>query len=285
MTEKYPKITVITPSYNQASFISQTIESVISQEYSNLEYIVLDAESNDGSQEIIERYSASISYYKSEKDSGPAEALNKGFKISTGDIICWLNSDDYFEKNTLKIVAHYFLSENINFLYGDCVHFKNRLLRKSWIVKPGELDSDKITYFDPIQQPSAFWSRKVLNEVGFLNEAYQFVFDWDYFIRISKLFEFRYVPLKFSYYRFHEKHKTSTGGIKRSEEILKIVNTYSTHHWKDVYLKVYPYAQELLCLKAKWRSLFVTIFLVKHPRFILNVCKFSELSLASKMLC
>ena len=133
MTKKDLKITVITPSYNQASFIEQTIRSVISQEYSNLEYIIFDAESNDGTQNIIEKYSDFISYYRSEKDSGPAEALNKGFNISSGDIICWLNSDDYFEKNTLKTVSALFSCRETDFLYGDCVHFKNRLLKKKLV--------------------------------------------------------------------------------------------------------------------------------------------------------
>ena len=91
--------------------------------------------------------------------------------------------------------------------------------------------------------------------------------------------------MTFSYYRFHENHKTSSGGIERSREILKIVNDYSTFHWKDVYATVYPYAQELLDLKVSWRSLFVIIFLIKHPKLMFNGLKFSEISIASQMLC
>ncbi|MFZ4612746.1 MAG: glycosyltransferase family 2 protein, partial [Bacteroidia bacterium] len=100
-----PKISIITPSYNQGQYIEETILSVINQDYPNIEYIVMDGGSNDQTVEIIKKYESKITYWVSEKDKGQADAINKGFARATGDILCWLNSDDYFFDGTLKFVA------------------------------------------------------------------------------------------------------------------------------------------------------------------------------------
>ena len=101
----WPKISVITPSYNQAEFLEKTILSVLNQNYPNLEYIIIDGGSSDGSVEIIKKYERYIAYWVSEKDDGMYEAINKGLKISTGDILAYLNSDDLYKSNTVKIAA------------------------------------------------------------------------------------------------------------------------------------------------------------------------------------
>jgi glycosyltransferase involved in cell wall biosynthesis len=106
--KKYPKISIITPSYNQAEFLERTIRSVISQNYKNLEYIIIDGGSTDGSQKIIKKYKKYISFYISEKDNGQADAINKGFAKSTGEIMGWLNSDDILLPNSLKLISSIF---------------------------------------------------------------------------------------------------------------------------------------------------------------------------------
>lgn len=100
-----PRITVVTPSFNQGQFIEQTIRSVLMQGYPNLEYMIFDGGSSDGSVETIRKYENHLAYWQSEPDRGQSHAINKGFKRSTGQIICWLNSDDYFLPDTLKTVA------------------------------------------------------------------------------------------------------------------------------------------------------------------------------------
>ncbi|MEZ5010012.1 MAG: glycosyltransferase family 2 protein [Chitinophagales bacterium] len=114
------KISIITPSYNQAEFLEDTITSVLHQNYPNLQYIIIDGGSSDGSVEIIKKYENQIDYWISEKDSGQTHAINKGFSKVTGDIICWLNSDDIYFDYTLSAVANYF-NENpdIDILWGD----------------------------------------------------------------------------------------------------------------------------------------------------------------------
>ena len=105
MIIEWPKISVITPSYNQAEFLEQTVKSVVAQNYPNLEYIVIDGGSDDGSIQILEQNNDHIHHWVSEPDKGQSEALNKGFSLATGDIFCWLNSDDQFAPNALRSVA------------------------------------------------------------------------------------------------------------------------------------------------------------------------------------
>jgi glycosyltransferase involved in cell wall biosynthesis len=124
MSEQLPKITVVTPSYNQAQFLEQTILSVIGQEYPNLEYILMDGGSKDGSVEIIKKYEQHFTYWQSEKDNGQGAAINAGFAKATGDILCWLNSDDLFMPGTLLKIGRMF--QNISeptVIFGNCLHF------------------------------------------------------------------------------------------------------------------------------------------------------------------
>lgn len=124
-TEKeYPKISIVTPSYNQGSYLEETILSVLNQKYPNLEYIIIDGGSTDSSVEIIKKYASYLSYWVSEKDSGQSEALNKGFNRASGEIIAWLNSDDLYCENTLHIIAEKFMEHpEVGIVYGDVINF------------------------------------------------------------------------------------------------------------------------------------------------------------------
>ena len=122
MNKTYPKISVITPSYNQGIYIEETIQSVLNQNYPNLEYIIIDGGSSDSTVEVIKKYESKIDFWVSEKDKGQADAINRGFAKATGDILCWLNSDDYFFPDTLKYVASQLNIEKKEILFGEVDH-------------------------------------------------------------------------------------------------------------------------------------------------------------------
>lgn len=246
MDKELPKISVITPSFNQGQFIEQTIISVISQQYPNIEYIIMDGGSNDDTVEIIKKYEKHIAHWQSKKDDGQAAAINEGFKMATGDILCWLNSDDMYMPGVFdKVVQKFAGNDKPKIVFGNCLHFTegNKKTRGSNVVKSHERFN--LSLCDYIIQPSSFWNRKVWDTVGPLNEEFTFAFDWDWFIRAEKKgVELVPVPEYFSLYRIHDSHKSGSGDKRRAEELKRIVSLYNDgklskafNKWIDIYTK------------------------------------------------
>ncbi len=228
MNKTYPKISVITPSYNQGIYIEETIQSVLNQNYPNLEYIIIDGGSNDSTVEVIKKYESKIDFWVSEKDKGQADAINRGFGKATGDILCWLNSDDYFFPETLKYVASQLNIEKKEILFGEVDHiFEPDKAVKHSNVK-NKFDNYNLELYDFIIQPGSFWTKKVWESTGVVDEKLHFVFDWEWFLRAKKNnTEFKYSNKVMSMYRVHDAHKTSNGGEKRQKEIEYILKKYS----------------------------------------------------------
>ena len=116
--KNWPKLTIVTPSYNQAAYLEETIRSILLQNYPNLEFIIMDGGSNDGSKAILEKYSPWISYWQSEKDEGQGQAINRGFSLASGDYYAWMNSDDYYLKDVFHLVMETSLKAKPKFIYG-----------------------------------------------------------------------------------------------------------------------------------------------------------------------
>lgn len=229
MISTLPKISIITPSYNQAQFLEATILSVLGQNYPNLEYIIMDGGSTDHSAEIIKKYEKQLFFWCSEKDSGQSNAINNGFKKSTGEILMWLNSDDILMPNILHKVAEIYL-ENKNFLhFGNCIHFNNTdnglNCFGSNVIKQHQ--NYNLKDADYIIQPSSFWGRNIWDEIGELSETVHFGFDWEWFLKVEKKFELKPIAEVISMYRIHDDHKSGTGGRKRQEELLKIYEEFN----------------------------------------------------------
>lgn len=186
---------------------------MISQSYPNLEYIIIDGGSTDNSVEIIKKYENHLAYWVSEKDSGQSEAINKGFKKATGEIVCWLNSDDILIPGALNKVVKYFEeNQDIDLVNGDLVLidensniFSNYFIlkQKNWYAKHG-------IYY--VSQPSMFWKRKVLDTVGLLKEDFHASMDREYLIRIfQKEFKTGHLGKILAGFRMHGASKSSAG--------------------------------------------------------------------------
>ncbi|MCI0524583.1 MAG: glycosyltransferase [Acidobacteria bacterium] len=188
-----PKISVITPSYNQVRFIEQTIRSVLLQQYPKLEYIIIDGGSADGSVEVIRRYEPWLSYWVSEPDRGQSHAINKGFEKATGQILCWLNSDDYYLPGAL-LTAGRMLADGANnyALVGHCL--KVYPDGRPAVKLEGCYENRRrlLQFWKGYQmhQPAIFWRREVFEKTGWLDEELDQVMDFDYWARISEHFDF-----------------------------------------------------------------------------------------------
>ena len=202
-----PRISVVTPSFNQAEFLEATLRSVLDQRYPNLEFIVMDGGSSDGSAALIERYASQLAYSQSRPDGGQTDALIQGFARATGDIFCWLNSDDLFEPGTLAEVADHFVHHPDRFVYGDA----------TWIDRDGAFLKRKreipfyrwiwLRTYNYIPQPSAFWSRDLYEEVGGLDASFDLAMDADLFARFSERTRPRHVRRLWSRMRFYPEQK------------------------------------------------------------------------------
>lgn len=182
-----PKISVVTVNFNKAEFLEDTIKSVISQNYANLEYIIIDGYSTDNSVEIIKKYENHLAYWVSEPDKGMTDALIKGFEKSTGEILAWLNSDDMYVENTFQIVSESYMKYRWDFFYGD-MNFINK--EGQFLKKVFSFDTNAKFYANggsSMPQPSCFWTRKVYLTVGGLDPSFKLRMDADLFYRLFKM--------------------------------------------------------------------------------------------------
>ena len=221
-----PLITIITPSLNQGQFIRQTIDSVLDQHYPNLEYWVIDGGSTDETLAILKSYGSKI-HWISEKDSGQADAINKGFKLSKGEIIAWLNSDDFYEPGALNQVASNFTQHpNIDFIYGDMnfVDILGHNPRQCTYLS--EFSLSRLLKYCYICQPSVFFRRSLLKSVGLLNNRYVYVFDYDYWLRVAKLLPSRISRVHLGILanlRTYKTRKTESGQLPMRREVISLM--------------------------------------------------------------
>jgi len=205
------KISIITPSFNQGEFIEDTIKSVISQNYEKFEYIIIDGGSNDDTVDIIKRYQDKISYWISEPDYGQTNAINKGLKIATGDIITYLNSDDLFLPGTLEKIANYFnIYQDRYFVYGNTIVIdkKGEVIKYRKQLKFNKNIACMIGFGLVIDQPATFWRKEVFEKIGFFNENLYYTMDADYWFRISRYYKLYYINEYLAKFRWHSQSKT-----------------------------------------------------------------------------
>lgn len=223
-----PKISVVTPSFNQARYLEGALESVLGQDYPNLEYSVLDGGSQDGSREIIAAKQDRLAYWRSHPDGGQAAAINEGFSRATGSILGWLNSDDLYAAGALHQVAQRLVDQIDEPIvcYGACELFWDGTNRRE--VRPASpFDRERLEIVDFFDQPSVFWTRVAWEKVGSLDESLHYAFDWDWFLRAARVCRFIRLDILLSRYRIHSKHKSGLGGKARWNELLEVVRRHS----------------------------------------------------------
>lgn len=226
-----PRISVITPSFNQAAFLEETILSVLGQQYPLLEYIIMDGGSSDGSAQIIERYAPQLSYWQSRPDGGQADALNQGFARATGDILLWVNSDDMLMPGILHKIARWISDASTPQLWmGNCIHFaiNNEQLDTRGSRIPALHRQQQLSQIDYIIQPATCFTRAAWQLAGKLRADLHFAFDWEWFLRAQKAgVALHTVADAWALYRLHPGHKSGGGSAqKRREEIREVYQTY-----------------------------------------------------------
>jgi glycosyltransferase involved in cell wall biosynthesis len=221
---KQPLITIITPSFNQARYLEATIQSVLAQDYPHIEYILIDGASTDTSIEIIKKYESKLAYWVSEKDSGQAEAINKGLARATGEIIAWLNSDDYYLPNTISRVVQVF-EENpdIIMVYGDMLAVDEQGQTIN-VLKYGQLSLEDLICFQIIGQPSVFFRHAALERAGLLDTTYHFLLDHHLWIRIAQQGKILHVPQTWAAARYHAEAKNRAKAAEFGREAFRILD-------------------------------------------------------------
>ena len=234
-----PKISIVTPSYNQGSFIEETFDSIFSQNYKNLELIVIDGGSTDNTLSVIKKYEKYITSWVSEPDRGQVDAINKGLLRCTGSLIGWQNSDDVYIGDFFQTAADIFQQDQaLDLIMGDLalIDYQSRVLRVNKFVKPtlNSLLAEGMV----ISNQSALWTRKAMNRVGLLEIKYDYSFDYDFFLKIVSNGSVRHSSNLLGGLRIHKDTKSSMFIEKFHEENEQIRSGYKLNNFFKIYYKI-----------------------------------------------
>ena len=229
-TRQWPRISVITPSYNQGRFLGECLDSVFRQDYPDLEVLVIDGGSTDGSVRIIKAHETRLAYWCSEPDAGQGAAINKGLRLATGELVAWLNADDFYLPGALTRVARaYRQNPHASFYFGDGLRVDKNGDPLGEFFPGGHVSFDlrALVYgLNCLLQPATFINRAKLSEVGLLNPALRYGLDTDLWIRLAAHAPPSPVAALLAASREYPETKTATGSFARVEELRQIAERY-----------------------------------------------------------
>jgi glycosyltransferase involved in cell wall biosynthesis len=254
-----PKITVVTPCLNHAGFLETAI---LGQCYPRLEYIIIDGGSTDGSQEIIRRYERSLAYWTSMHGGSRADAINKGFGRATGEIFCWLNSDDFYLPGTLQRIAEA-LGPKVGapaLVFGGALCFQENGSRAE-VARSREHDPEFLRVRDYISQPSSFWTEALWRQCGPMDAALSFAFEWDWLLRAAKLAEFVRLEPILSARRLHEDRESVSKNPGRRAELLEVAR----RHGRPEIAHAYEFLNNHWHAAQKWARFTETLRCFRAP--------------------
>lgn len=233
MSDAYqPLVTIVTPSYNQAGFIRATIESVLTQDYPRIEYLVMDGGSSDGTAEIAAEYAGRLTFV-SEPDGGQSDAINKGFRRARGEILAWINSDDVLLPGAVSAAVRAFgETPGVGAVYGEgyCIDREGQVTGRFPATEPFNLW--RLNWVcDTILQQSVFFRRSAVEEVGWLRVSLHWSMDWDLLVRLGKRYGLRYIPHYLGCLREYGETKTASGGGRRFRELWATLRRQTGQWW------------------------------------------------------
>jgi glycosyltransferase involved in cell wall biosynthesis len=239
-----PLVSIVTPSYNQASFLEETMFSVLDQDYPSLEYVVVDGGSTDGSVEIVRRHADRLAWWTSEPDRGQAHALNKGFAHTRGDYVGWLCSDDTLLPGAIsRLVAALQADPGLVVAYGDAVYTDERSERKDAALS-GAWDPVRMVREAQVrnQQPATLYTRRGWEAAGPLDEEAWYYLDFQFTVRLAGVGTGVHVPEPLATYRIHRGGKSIGEPVRKAEDAIRCAERFMTSDLVPAELR--PYARE-----------------------------------------
>jgi glycosyltransferase involved in cell wall biosynthesis len=216
-------VSIVTPSFNQAAYLEATIQSVINQDYPDIEYIIIDGGSTDGSLEIIRRYADRLGGWVSEKDRGQTDAINKGFARAHGEYLAWLNSDDLYQPHAVAEAVDFLQNHpQVGMVYGDA----NLIDEHGSVI--GRFPAHQTNYrrlrqgYVHIPQQAAFFRADLWRQVGPLDPSFYFAMDYDLWVRLAKIAPLQYTPRLWASFRLHESGKSVTSDDRCWPEMVRV---------------------------------------------------------------
>jgi glycosyltransferase involved in cell wall biosynthesis len=230
-----PVVSIVTPSFQHGHFLARTIESVLAQQYPRLEYVVQDGGSTDDTLAVLEQYRGRLTHCESVRDRGQADAINRGFRRTTGEIMAWLNSDDLLLPGALASVVDFFEEHpDVDVVYGHRIQIdeQDREIGR-WVIPPH--DSKVLRWADYVPQETLFWRRSIWEKVGgCVDDTFRFAMDWDLLLRFQNAgARFARLPRFLGAFRVHEQQKTSVS--MRTTGAAEIARIRKAEHGREVH--------------------------------------------------